>query len=384
MYYILYTIKHNVHNYCACITVNYKYQVLWKTLYRNSASNHGTLNFFRSKLNRTSVSNDPKKEVDATIDFLYTVVKGHWLACACEILGITDVEGPIRFPRGIFTADIQTKRAFVEEIARKVVDGLTLVDSAFLFPGEISDSADTCYNYARILCHYGSLVMEFKDAWAEGDGERVIRCWKLFMPHFQTAGRTKYSLAALNIQFQTNATLSPNGAHQVMWHRFVNSKGGMGNNIPCDLYNEHINKLVKHIVQNMGPNLTETSLQRAARSVSTLHCICTAFDKQSGVSLGTVAHSTRPDTQDVIKVVSTILSNQLLVPTPGRKHSAFPKLHLDPLHNWNILKTQSWIEKMKKDYYKYRRCMYNADESDDNDIVNSDVEEEENHHSDII
>ena len=129
-------------------------------------------------------------------------------------------------------------------IATKVVDRLTLVDSAFVVPGEISDSGDTCYNYARVLCHYGSLVMEFRDAWGLGQGERMIRCWKLFMPHFQTAGRTKYSLAALNVLFQTNATLSPNAAHQVMWHRFVNSKGGMGNNIPCDLYNEHINKQI--------------------------------------------------------------------------------------------------------------------------------------------
>ena len=36
-------------------------------------------------------------------------------------------------------------------------------------------------------------------------------------------------------------------AHQVMWHRFVNTKGGMGKNIPCDLYNEHVNRLVKYI-----------------------------------------------------------------------------------------------------------------------------------------
>lgn len=134
--------------------------------------------FFRNKLNRTSVSSDPKKEVDATIDFLNTVVKGHWIACACEILGITDVDGPIRFPQGIFTADLQKKKEFVEDIAKKVVDRVTVVDSAFIVPGEISDSGDTCYNYARVLCHYGSLVMEFRDAWAEGDGERVIRCWK--------------------------------------------------------------------------------------------------------------------------------------------------------------------------------------------------------------
>ena len=152
--------------------------------------------------------------------------------------------------------------------------------------------------------------------------------------------------------------------------------GGMGNNISCHLYNEHINKQIKYIIQNMGPNgnLTEASLQRAARSVSTLHCICTAFDKQTGVPHGTVAHSTRSDTQDVLKVVSTVLSNRLLIPTPGRKHSAFPKLHLDPLHKWDVPKTIGWIEKKKKEYYKYRRCMYN-EESD-----NSDAEEEEDNY----
>lgn len=202
-------------------------------------------------------------------------------------------------------------------------ENTTLVDSAFVAPDEISDSDGICYNYAGVLCHYGSLVIEFRDGWGVGHRERMVRCWRLFMPHFQTAGRTKYTLAALNILFWTNAPLWV-CAHQVMWHRFVNSMGGMGNNISCHLYNEHINKQIKYIIQNMGPNgnLTEASLQRAARSVSTLHCICTAFDKQTGVPHGTVAHSTRSDTQDidVLKVVSTVLSNRLLIPTPGRKH----------------------------------------------------------------
>ena len=109
-----------------------------------------------------------------------------------------------------------------------MVDRLTLVESAFVCSGELEDSGDTRYNYARVLCHFGSLVMEFRDAWAEGDSERVIRCWRLFLAHFQVAGHTKYSLAAFKLQLQTKATLSPNAAHQVTWHRFVNSKGRIG------------------------------------------------------------------------------------------------------------------------------------------------------------
>ena len=48
------------------------------------------------------------------------------------------------------------------------------------------------------------------------------------MPHFIAAGHTKYALDALKLQMQVNATLSPNLAHQVMWNRFVNTRGGGG------------------------------------------------------------------------------------------------------------------------------------------------------------
>ena len=38
----------------------------------------------------------------------------------------------------------------------------------------VVDKEDGMYNYTRILCHFGSLVMELCDAWQEGDGERVL------------------------------------------------------------------------------------------------------------------------------------------------------------------------------------------------------------------
>ena len=75
-----------------CLHTLYMYilQVIRKILYKNSARFHGALMFFCNKLSRTPLSKDVKKRVNATIDIINTVVKGHWLACACEILGITD------------------------------------------------------------------------------------------------------------------------------------------------------------------------------------------------------------------------------------------------------------------------------------------------------
>ena len=86
----------------------------------------------------------------------------------------------------------------------------------------------------------------------------------------------------------------------------MNLRGGAGNNIPCDLYNEHINKQLKYIILNLGSNLTETALQRAARSVTALQQICGRFDAQSGVTYIGSLHSTKPDRDDVKKVVKKL------------------------------------------------------------------------------
>ena len=141
----------------------------------------------------------------------------------------------------------------------------------------VIDSGDKVHGYARVLCHFASLVLLFVDAWKEGDGERVIRLWKILMLHFHAEKKTKYALEALRLQFQL-ATLQPYLSHQLTWGRFINTHGGLGRNIPCDLHNEHINKLYKNIISNMGANFTKTASTWAARSVSSLHRISMAFD----------------------------------------------------------------------------------------------------------
>ena len=81
------------------------------------------------------------------------------------------------------------------KMAQMVVDRCSIIENAYTGEtGSEHGGKDGVYNYACVLCHFGSLVIEFRDAWAEGDGERVHRCWKLFLPHFRASGHTKYSL----------------------------------------------------------------------------------------------------------------------------------------------------------------------------------------------
>ena len=198
----------------------------------------------------------------------------------------------------------------------------------------------------------------------------MVRCWKLFMPHFQASGCHKYCLEALRLQFQVSVVLSPNLAHQVMWHRFVNVKGGEGRNIPCDLFNEHVNKQLKVIIANMGPNLTEAALQRAARSVSTLHAICERFDQTTALPHRSTAHSTRSDMEDVKMVTDAVLESNLLKQTAGRYHPSFRDLDLNPLKKWNIEKMITWIRAKQQQYLKFKgsyRGEGNQSNSEDSD-----------------
>ena len=127
---------------------------------------------------------------------------------------------------------------------------------------------------ARVLCHFAALVHLFTD---EGDGERVIRCWKLCM---HAGMKTNYALEALRLQFQF-ATLQPNLVHQLTWGRFVNTHGGKGRNLPCDLHNEHVNR---QLIANMGANFTLSASTRAARAVSFLRGLLLVLrDRQASI-----------------------------------------------------------------------------------------------------
>lgn len=87
------------------------------------------------------------------------------------------------------------------------------------------------------------------------------------------------------------------------------------------------------LIANMGSNLTENALKRAALFVSTMNVICKCFDQCSCVPVGTSVHATKSDKDDIAKVATAVLNKGLLSISTGRKHSTFSKIHTDPLHN---------------------------------------------------
>ncbi len=281
-----------------------------------SSKDHGTFGYFCSLLGRFPKARDPKRDMNACSDILFTVLKGHYVAYACKLLGINDVSEPSKLVGNL--KDKNAKQAFLAKISYQVIHKLSLNEKALL-GGIVNTTNDESYDYAAVFCHFASLALEFKNSWEEGDAwERTIRCWKLFLLHFRCSNSTKYCWEALRLQFQL-IQLSPCLSHQVMWGRYVNVHGCPGGNIPCDLFNEHMNKLFKDIIEYMGANLTEKTVHRAARSVTILSKIVRNFDGQTVVPVQTRSHAEKDDNHDVTKVAEVLIKNKIIEIIPGRK-----------------------------------------------------------------
>ena len=340
-------------------------------MFKSSSKDRGTLWHLSSLLGRLPSVKDPK-DMNACTDMLLTVLKGHYVAAACNELGIDGPNSPLPNTLPDFQRMPARERySFIMKLSTQVLNKCGIVEEA-LIGATIEDSKDGVANYARVFCHHATLALEFIDAWQEGDGNRICQCWKFMMLHFQSMGHTKYAWEALRLQFQL-ATLPSHLSYQLKWGRFINTHGGLGKNIPSDQHNEHLNKLFKEIFNNMGANVSEQAITRAARSVTVLQEISTTFDKETGVPITRGAHSTLDDTKDVNTVVSVIIKKKLLdihKRKDGTHHSK--TFHL--IHYLHLI-SKKYFNGLppSKQMIKYKYAVGEGDESDsDTSDVDSD------------
>ena len=175
-------------------------------------------------------------------------------------------------------------------------------------------------------------------------------CWKFLLLHFKGNGRTKYAVEAFRVVSQTSALLSPRKAHQLIWNRTCNPKGGDGNNIPLDLQNEFMNRVFKDSVNTFPSNITSASIDRSAQSVKQVHETLENFD--------TITHAHRdkgqhipPDTSEDLCLVLQVLKNEkIFTQVPGQAHRCFKTISADPfvrIKN-NLKDLHKWLQGHRK------------------------------------
>jgi len=228
-----------------------------------------------------------KARVDSAVkpahSFFDLCVGARVVAAALAIMKLNSIDGIfVDLPLADASkASKASKRKYLQELASQVVDGYVLNidqnkelanrimgDQGQTQGGEDSNECDDMLANQKALMEYG-LLLNFKDAISEGDGDRNLCCWKFFLLHLRNdKHNTKYALEALYLMFQVNLLLTPKAAHELIWNRLAKLRNCLVGNIPLDLLLEFYNRLLKDAVKKLGPNASQKSIDRICKSIT--------------------------------------------------------------------------------------------------------------------
>ena len=76
-------------------------------------------------------------------------------------------------------------------------------------PASQDEITDDRFNYACVRLSLGLLLRNIDDAVKEGDGERILGCWKISMLIFQAQIRTRFSVSASSNTSNPSCPCSP-------------------------------------------------------------------------------------------------------------------------------------------------------------------------------
>ena len=170
---------------------------------------------------------DPSKNVNACEEFLEVVTSAHILASAMEVVGATNLaELQASVTQSSTNSDqLSAIQMITNSICRQFVKGGIPCND----PGaKRKQSIDPIQQYAMETISMGLLFLEFKDAIREGDGERVLRCWKYFMLLFCATRHSNYCIEALRLLVLYYYILPPRYAFQMLSGRFISTHGKEG------------------------------------------------------------------------------------------------------------------------------------------------------------
>ncbi len=154
----------------------------------------------------------------------------------------------------------------------------------------------------------GCFYMEYSDAIREGDGGRMLRCWRYLLPMFRSSGRKNYALESLNLLVQHDFTLSPKQATKLIWSRFVNTMGLKGTNISNDLHMEHLNRLIKTSISGLGANKTVNYIMKVSKVLHVLSPVLNNFDTENEVAHVSGRHQKASEMKDMRIILNEFTS----------------------------------------------------------------------------
>ena len=210
---------------------------------------------------------------------------------------------------------------------------------------------DGVLNYAPAVLNDGLLLLEFKDAIREGDGIRILWCWKVLLMYYRMANHTNYASEAFHFIAQVTATASPRVATQLLWSRVVNTKGKEGYNVPVDLHMEHLNRTVKEYIAGVGANVSQNTIIQCGQLLDGMMTITKNYDRVNNIHLSSGKHTKKSQRKDEELILHELNERSRVFDyVPGRSHSCKKFDRIEPNVATKIDKTKlfQWLSDKKK------------------------------------
>ena len=268
------------------------------------------------------------------------ILEGHVLAAFLQHFKLSTVEDVEEAPFLQHIKDATNKRGTLENLVLGMLKEFVNIGT---LPQPNTAEDDGVLAYAKEVLSLALLWAEFEDSIKEGDGPRVIRCWKFFLPIFKVTNHKNYAIGALNLLIQYNHLLSPRQREQLVWSRFVNTKGKPGENKSCDIHMEHLNRVVKAAIGGLSSNVSPRSIMRIGRCAGVLMKVCSQFDSVSTVIHRSGKHGGASSSKDVSKVMEELNKVKVFKHIPGRMHASFPKVKKHLYSMLNLQKFKTWF-----------------------------------------
>ena len=197
--------------------------------------------------------------------------------------------------------------------------------------------------YAKQVLSLGCLYMEFRDAIREGDGDRVLHCYRYLLPIFQNSGRKIYSIETFNLLFHHDFILTEHQAEELIWSRFINTHGCPGRKTNKDLHCEHLNRLCKTAVEGLGSNKVDESISRVAKALGILAPVLENYDHDNCIDNHQTIHREPSSKKDLTMLITELQKVSLFSEIPNRFYSTFKNLKNNIIHAKPMSETLEWI-----------------------------------------
>ena len=307
-----------------------------------------TLSHLKVLLNHNRVTFNKCKITDfnACDNFFKVIVSSHIIAAAMELLNMSNVDDEpanesVLSPDA-WLQDDNARKDILYSISSKIVSTFTDIEAKFVVTSMPQDD-DRVLQYSRLVMSIGLLYLEYCDAIKEGDGMRVLRCWRFMLLYFKCTGRTNYSIESFTMLAQYHFLFSQRQKQQLLWGRFINIHGLPAQNIPCDLFMEHLNRVCKEAVNGLGANKTPKGLDRIGKIVGTLDEVLRNFDKDNSISERSGKHKVASIKKDLNTVVKVLIDESVFKYSSGRYHPTFRNIKRNPIAHLDHESLLSWM-----------------------------------------